>query len=67
MHIIENKMPTTKEQRREKEESMTIRALEQTKENIRRTTTTDEERKDTPIYTQMVDEYQDQTFQQRRF
>ena len=47
---------------------MTIRVLDQTKENIRRrTTTTDEERKDIPSYTQMVDEYQDQTFQQRRF
>ena len=67
MHIIENKMPTTKEQRREKEETTTIRASDQTKEIIRRTTTKDEERTDTPSYTQMVDEYQDQTFQQRRF
>jgi hypothetical protein len=40
IHILENKMPTTKKQRREKEETMTIRALDQTKENIRRTTTT---------------------------
>jgi hypothetical protein len=52
------------------EETMTItsvnRALDRTKENVRRRTI-DEARKNTPSYDQMIDEYQDQTFQQRRF
>lgn len=65
-------MSTSNEQRIEKqEETKTItsvnRALDHTKENIRRRTTTDEATKDTPSYTQMIDEYQDQTFQQRHF
>jgi hypothetical protein len=65
-------MSTVNEQRREKqEETKTIRsvnrALDQNKEHVRRRTTTYEARKDTPSYDQMIDEYQDQTFQQRRF
>ena len=64
-------MSTTNEQRIEKqEETKTItpinRAVDQTKEIIR-STTIDEARKDTPSYTQMIDEYKKQTFQQRRF
>jgi hypothetical protein len=62
-------MSTTKEQCREKEETTPATsasgALDQTIDNIRRTT--DEASKDIPSYTQMIDEYQDQTFQQRRF
>jgi hypothetical protein len=64
-------MSTTNEQRIEKQEETTTitpinRAVDQTKEIIRRTTI-DEARKDTPSYTQMIDEYKKQTFQQRRF
>jgi hypothetical protein len=63
-------MSTTNEQRIEKQETTTItpinRAVDQTEEIIRRTTI-DEARKDTPSYTQMIDEYKKQTFQQRRF
>ena len=64
-------MSTINEQRREKQEETTTitpinRAVDQTKEIIRRTTI-DEARKDTPSYTQMIDEYKKQTFQQRRF
>jgi hypothetical protein len=71
MYNIENKMSTTKKQCREKEEETTTitstnRELDQTKENITRRTT-DEPKKDTPSYTQMIDEYHDQTFQQTRF
>jgi hypothetical protein len=64
-------MSLTKEQQEQQREIKTItsvnRALDHVKENIRIRTTTDEARKDTPGYTQMIDEYQDQTFQQRRF
>jgi hypothetical protein len=64
-------MSTTNEQRIEKQEETTTitsinRAVDQTKEIIRRTTI-DEARKDSPSYTQMIDEYKKQTFQQRRF
>jgi hypothetical protein len=64
-------MSTTNEQRIEKQEETTTitpinRAVDQTEEIIRRTTI-DEARKDTPSYTQMIDEYKKQTFQQRRF
>ena len=64
-------MSLTKEQQEQKREIKTItsvnRALDHVKESIRIRTTTDEARKDTPGYAQMVDEYQEQTFQQRRF
>jgi hypothetical protein len=64
-------MSTTNEQRIEKQEETTTitpinRAVDQTKEIIR-STTIDEARKDSPSYTQMIDEYKKQTFQQRRF
>jgi hypothetical protein len=64
-------MSTINEQRREiQEETKKITsdnsAFDQTKENIRRRTI-DESRKDTPSYNQMIDEYQEQTTQQRRF
>ena len=64
-------MSTINEQRRQKqEETKTITsansALDQTKENIRRRTI-DEARKDVSSYNQMIDEYQEQTSQQRRF
>jgi hypothetical protein len=64
-------MSLTKEQQEQQREIKTItsvnRALDHVKESIRIRTTTDEARKDTPGYAQMVDEYQEQTFQQRRF
>jgi hypothetical protein len=54
-------MSTINEQRREKqEETKTITSVNA----IRKT---DEAGKDNPSYTQMIDEYQEQTFQQRRF
>ena len=74
-------MSTTKEQRI-KEQEVTIssqqqqqvqqkehqqainKALDETKDNIRRTT--DEARKDIPRYTQMVNEYQEETIQAAR-
>jgi hypothetical protein len=64
-------MSTTNEQRIEKQEETTTitsinRAADQTEEIIR-STTIDEARKDSPSYTQMIDEYKKQTFQQRRF
>jgi hypothetical protein len=58
-------MSTTKEQQEQQQSVNTT--LDQTKENARRRTTIDEGRKDIPSYTQMIVEYQDQTFQQRRF
>ena len=64
-------MSTINEQRRERQEERkkiisVNSAFDQTKENIRRRTI-DESRKDTPSYNQMIDEYQEQTTQQRRF
>ena len=71
-------MSTTKEQRRQEQE-LTIsqqqvqqrehqqainKALDETKDNIRRTT--DEARKDIPRYTQIVNEYQEETIQAAR-
>ena len=71
-------MSTTKEQRRQEQE-VTIsqqqvqqrehqqainKALDETKDNIRRTT--DEARKDIPRYTQIVNEYQEETIQAAR-
>jgi catalase (peroxidase I) len=71
-------MSTTKEQRRQEQE-VTIsqqqvqqrehqqainEALDETKNNIRRTT--DEARKDIPRYTQIVNEYQEETIQAAR-
>ena len=64
-------MSTINEQRRERQEetkkiTSINSAFDQTKENIRRRTI-DKARKDTPSYNQMIDEYQEQTIQQRRF
>jgi hypothetical protein len=56
-------MSTTKEQQEQQQSVNTT--LDQTKGNAR--TTIGEARKDIPSYTQMIVEYQDQTFQQRRF
>lgn len=56
-------MSTTNEQ--EEQQQSVNTTLDQTKGNARRTI--GEARKDSPSYTQMIDEYQDQTFQQRRF
>jgi hypothetical protein len=56
-------MSTIKEQQEQQQSVNTT--LDQTKENARRTI--DEARKHVSSYTQMIDEYQDQTFQQRRF
>jgi hypothetical protein len=59
--MLRNKMSTINEQRREKqEETKTITSVNA----IRKT---DEAGKDSPSYTQMIDEYKKQTFQQRRF
>ena len=59
--MLRNKMSTINEQRREKrEETKTITSVNA----IRKI---DEAGKDNPSYTQMIDEYQEQTFQQRRF
>jgi hypothetical protein len=69
-------MSTTKDQRRQEQEEVTIsqqqqvqqkninKALDETKNNIRRTT--DEARKDIPRYTQIVNEYQEETIQAAR-
>jgi hypothetical protein len=72
-------MSTTKEQRIKEQEEVTIsqqqvqqrehqqainKALDETKDNIRRTT--DEARKDIPRYTQIVNEYQEETIQTAR-
>jgi hypothetical protein len=57
-------MSTTKERQEQQQQSVNT-TLDQIKGNARRTI--DEARKDIPSYTQMIDEYQDQTFQQRRF
>jgi vacuolar-type H+-ATPase subunit H len=66
-------MSTTKEQRRQgQEHEVTVtsqqqvinKALDETKDNIRRTT--DEARKDIPRYTQIVNEYQEETIQAAR-
>ena len=57
-------MSTTKEQQEQQQQSVNT-TLNQTTENARRTI--DEARKDIPSYTQMIVEYQEQTFQQRRF
>ncbi|HEY9491761.1 MAG TPA: hypothetical protein VIP56_07230, partial [Nitrososphaeraceae archaeon] len=70
-YILGNNMSTINEQRRERQEerkkiTSVNSAFDQTKENIRRRTI-DEARKDTPSYNQMIDEYQEQTTQQRRF
>jgi hypothetical protein len=71
VYILGNNMSTINEQRRERQEERkkiisVNSAFDQTKENIRRRTI-DEARKDTPSYNQMIDEYQEQTTQQRRF
>ena len=72
-------MSTTKEQRRQGQEEVITsqqqvqqkehqqainKALDETKDNIRRTT--DEARKDIPRYTQIVNEYQEETIQAAR-
>jgi hypothetical protein len=66
-------MSTTKEPRRQgQEHEVTVtsqqqvinKALDETKDNIRRTT--DEARKDIPRYTQIVNEYQEETIQAAR-
>ena len=68
-------MSTTKEQRikenksqqqvQQREHQQAInKALDETKDNIRRTT--DEARKDIPRYTQIVNEYQEETIQAAR-
>src|SRR5437868_7979996 len=64
-------MSTTKEQRRQEQEvqqkehqQAISKALDETKDNIRRTT--DEARKDIPHYTQIVNEYQEETIQAAR-
>ena len=59
---------TTSQSQVQQEQQQSVNTtLDHVKENIRIRTTTDEARKDTPGYAQMVDEYQEQTFQQRRF
>jgi vacuolar-type H+-ATPase subunit E/Vma4 len=61
-------MSTIKEQARQEKEVITSqvinKALDETKDNIRRTT--DEARKDIPRYTQIVNEYQEETIQAAR-
>jgi hypothetical protein len=64
-------MSTTKEQRRQEQEvqqrehqQAINKALDETKDNIRRST--DEARKDIPRYTQIVNEYQEETIQAAR-
>src|SRR5919108_6435825 len=72
-------MSTRKEQVRQEEEQLTAqellqqrenqhqainKALDETKNNIKRTT--DEARKDIPHYTQIVNEYQEETIQAAR-
>jgi vacuolar-type H+-ATPase subunit H len=58
-------MSTTKEQIQQREQQQAInKALDDTKNNIRRTT--DEARKDIPHYTQIVNEYQEETIQAAR-
>ena len=64
-------MSTTKEQRRQEQEvqqkehqQAISKALDETKDNIRRTA--DEARKDIPRYTQIVNEYQEETIQAAR-
>src|SRR6185437_7442244 len=74
---IGKNMSTSKEQRRQEEGQLTAqerlqqreqqlinRSLDETKDNIRRTT--DEARKDIPRYTQIVNEYQEETIQAAR-
>jgi hypothetical protein len=58
-------MSTTNEQQEQQQSVNTT--LDQTKENAIIRTATNEARKDIASYTQMIVEYQDQTFQQRRF
>ena len=62
-------MSTTKDQRRQGQEEVITsqainKAIDETKDNIRRTT--DEARKDIPRYTQIVNEYQEETIQAAR-
>jgi hypothetical protein len=75
IYILGINMSTTKDQRRQEQEEVTIsqqqvqqkdinKALDETKNNIRRTT--DEARKDIPRYTQIVNEYQEETIQAAR-
>jgi hypothetical protein len=81
IYIIGKNMSTNKEQRRQeevtsaeqlhqakvqqREQQQSInKALDDTKDNIRRTT--DEARKDIPHYTQIVNEYQEETIQAAR-
>jgi hypothetical protein len=78
IYIIGINMSTTKEQRikdqevtisqqqvQQKEHQQAInKALDETKDNIRKTT--DEARKDIPRYTQIVNEYQEETIQAAR-
>src|SRR6187200_2376326 len=73
IYIIGINMSTTKEPRRQgQEHEVTVtsqqqvinKALDETKDNIRRTT--DEARKDIPRYTQIVNEYQEETIQAAR-
>ena len=55
-------LTTTKEQR--EQQQAINKALDETKNNIR--ITTDEARKDIPRYTQIVNEYQEETIQATR-
>jgi hypothetical protein len=81
IYIIGKNMSTNKEQRRQeevtsaeqlhqakvqqREQQQSInKSLDETKDNIRRTT--DEARKDIPHYTQIVNEYQEETIQAAR-
>ena len=81
IYIVGINMSTTKEQRIKEQEVTTTtsqqqqvqqrehqqainKALDETKDNIRRTT--DEARKDIPRYTQIVNEYQEETIQAAR-
>ena len=63
--IKEQELTTSQQQVQQKEHQQAInKALDETKDNIRRTT--DEARKDIPRYTQIVNEYQEETIQAAR-
>ena len=61
--ISAEQLHQAKVQQREQQQSIN-KALDETKDNIRRTT--DEARKDIPHYTQIVNEYQEETIQAAR-
>jgi hypothetical protein len=63
--IKEQEVTISQQQVQQKEHQQAInKALDETKDNIRRTT--DEARKDIPRYTQIVNEYQEETIQAAR-